>query len=69
MVPITGVYKEGQIGILPQIIGVKEALKDLPIIAHAEDGSKKEYIYEASNPFQRLMRGKIQPKEYLDSYK
>ena len=30
---------------------------------------KKEYIYEASNPFQRLMRGKIQPKEYLDSYK
>lgn len=69
LVPITGVYKEGQIGILPQIIGVKEALKDLPIIAHAEDGSKKEYIYEASNPFQRLMRGKIQPKEYLDSYK
>lgn len=69
LVPITGVYKEGQIGILPQIIGVKEALKDLPIIAHAEDGSKKEYIYEASNPFQRLMRGKIQPREYLDSYK
>lgn len=69
LVPITGVYKEGQIGILPQIIGVKEALKDLPIIAHAEDGSKKEYIYEASNPFQKLMRGKIQPREYLDSYK
>ena len=39
------------------------------MIITLKDGSKKEYIYEASNPFQRLMRGKIQPKEYLDSYK
>lgn len=69
LTPITGVYKEGQIGILPQIIGVREALGDLPIITHAEDGSEKEYIYEASNAFQKLMRGKIQPREYLESYK
>lgn len=69
MTPITEVYKDGQIGILPQIIGVREALGDLPSIAHAEDGSEKEYVYEASNPFQKLMRGKIQPREYLESYK
>ncbi len=69
LTPITGVYKEGQIGILPQIIGVREALGDLPIIAQAEDGSEKEYIFDACNPFQKFMRGKIQPREYLESYK
>lgn len=69
LTPITGVYKEGQMGILPQIIGVREALGDLPIITHAEDGSEKEYISEACNPFQKFMRGQIPPREYLESYK
>lgn len=64
----TAVYKDGQIGILPQVIGVKDALDDLPPIEQAEDGSMKEYLHPAETAFQKLMRGDILPDEYLNSY-
>lgn len=64
----TAVYKDGQIGNLPQVIGIKEALDDLPPISHAEDGSTKEYLHPASSAFQKFMRGEISPDEYLNSY-
>lgn len=69
MSPITGVYKDGQIGFLPQIIGVEDALGDLPVLSHAEDGSKYEYQTPATTAFQKFVRGEITPDEYLDSYK
>ncbi len=67
--PKTAVYKDRQMGILPQVIGVKDALDDLPPITHAEDGSDKEYLHAADTPFQRYMRGEISPDEYLNYYK
>ncbi len=69
LMPITGVYKDGQIGILPQVIGVKEALDDLPQIEQSEDGSSYEYRTEAQTDFQKLMRGELSPDDYLKSYK
>lgn len=69
MTPITGVYKDGQIGILPQVIGVKQALDDLPRIEQSEDGSNYEYRTEAQTDFQKLMRGELSPDDYLKSYK
>lgn len=64
----TAVYKDGQMGILPQVIGVKDALDDLPPIEQAEDGSMKEYLHPAETAFQKFMRGDILPDEYLNSY-
>ena len=69
MTPITGVYKDGQIGILPQVIGVKQALDDLPRIEQSEDGSNYEYRTEAQTDFQKFMRGELSPDDYLKSYK
>lgn len=69
MTPCTGVYKAGQMGLFPQIIGVKDALDDLPPLVHSENGSDKEYLTEARTPFQKFIRGEISPQEYLDSYK
>lgn len=69
MIPKTAVYKNGQLGLLPQVIGARDAIGDLPEIEQAEDGSNKEYATEAITPFQKFMRGEISPKEYLESYK
>lgn len=66
--PKTAVYNNGQIGILPQVIGVEDALGDLPIIEQAEDGSEKEYAFDAQTPFQKFIRGEITPSEYLEVY-
>ncbi|WP_427113081.1 DNA (cytosine-5-)-methyltransferase [Megasphaera sueciensis] len=68
LVPKTAVYKNGQVGLLPPVIGVKDAIGDLPPIAHAEDGSTKEYLHPAATSFQKFIRGEISPEEYLDSY-
>lgn len=69
MSPITGVYKDGQVGLLPQVIGVEDALGDLPVLSQAEDGSKYEYRTSATTAFQKFIRGEITPNEYLDSYR
>lgn len=69
MTPITGVHKDGQLDILPQVIGVKQALDDLPRIEQSEDGSNYEYRIEAQTDFQKFMRGELSPDEYLNSYK
>lgn len=69
LTPVTGVYKEGQIGLLPPIIGVEEALSDLPKLEQAEDGSSYNYRTNAMNAFQKFIRGEMSPDDYIDSYK
>lgn len=69
LTPITAVYKNGQMGLLPQIIGVEDALGDLPQLEHSEDGSDYDYRTPALTSFQKLMRGEITPDKYLESYK
>lgn len=69
LMPITAVYKDGQMGLLPQIIGVKDALDDLPQLNQSEDGSSYEYRTPATTYFQKFVRGEITPDEYLQSYK
>lgn len=69
LIPLTAVYKDGQMGLLPQIIGVEEALNDLPILEQAEDGSGYEYRTLAMTAFQKFIRGEISPDDYLNSYK
>ena len=69
LLPITAVYRNGQLGLLPQVIGVEDALGDLPPIEQSQDGSNLEYLHAAATPFQRFIRGEISPQDYLDSYK
>lgn len=69
LTPVTGVYKEGQIGLLPPIIGVEDALSDLPKLEQAEDGSSYNYRTNAMNAFQKFIRGEMSPEDYIDSYK
>ena len=69
MKPKSAVYKVGQSGVLPKVIGVKDALDDLPVLNHAEDGSNKPYLCEPQNEFQKFIRGYISPDAYLDTYK
>lgn len=68
MTPKTAVYRDGQLGLMPQVIGVEDALADLPPIVHAEDGSTKDYLFPPKTPFQKFIRGEITPDEYLASY-
>lgn len=69
LTPLTAIYKDGQMGLLPQIIGVEEALNDLPVLEQAEDGSGYEYRTLAMTAFQKFIRGEISPEDYLNSYK
>lgn len=69
LTPITGVYKAGQIGLLPPIIGVEDALGDLPKLEQAEDGSLYDYRMSAMNEFQKFVRDEISPEDYINSYK
>lgn len=69
LTPITGVYKAGQIGLLPPIIGVEDALGDLPKLEQAEDGSLYDYRTSAMNEFQKFVRDEISPEDYINSYK
>lgn len=68
LVPLTAINKDGQIGLLPQVIGVKEAIGDLPPLNPAEDGSQGDYCLPPQNLYQKLMRGEITADVYLNSY-
>ena len=50
---------------LPSVLGVSDALSDLPPISHAEDGSTKDYLCLPQTSYQKLMRGECTPSEYL----
>jgi Alw26I/Eco31I/Esp3I family type II restriction m6 adenine DNA methyltransferase len=66
---ITSIRKNGQISLLPPVIGAEDAIGDLPPIRPGEDGSKYGYKIPASNPYQKFMRGEITADEYLASYR
>ena len=53
---------------LAPAISVKEALSDLPPLENGEDGSLLDYVSKPSCNYQRLMRGEIDPHEYLSSF-
>jgi len=60
--------KNGQISILPPVIGVEDAIGDLPPLQPGEDGSTYSYRFPPANPYQKFMRGEIPPEDYLRSY-
>lgn len=66
---ISCVPKNGQLSLLPQVIGVEDAIGDLPPLNPGEDGSHYNYRFPASNLYQKFMRGEATPDEYLASYK
>lgn len=68
--PITAAPKKTDFGNspLPHIIGVKDALDDLPPLVPGQNGSELNYLFAPRTPFQSLMRGEITPEEYLNSY-
>ncbi len=68
MQEVSCVRKDGQIAILPPVIGVEDAIGDLPPLHPGEDGSNMAYLFPAANAYQKLMRGEITPEEYLSSY-
>lgn len=53
----------------PLVATVSEAISDLPALLAGEDASNAEYACEASNSYQKLMRGECTPQQYLDSYR
>ena len=65
---ISCVPKDGQLSFLPPVIGVEDAIGDLPPLDPGEDGSGYNYRFPASNLYQKFMRGEITADEYLDSY-
>ena len=65
---ITCVPKNGQISLLPPVIGVEDAIGDLPQLQPGEDGSHYDYRFPAANPYQKFMRGEITVDDYLQSY-
>ena len=66
---ISCVPKGEQLSFLPPVIGVKDAIGDLPMLQPGEDGSRYNYRFPAANLYQKLMRGEITAGEYLDSYR
>ncbi|MEB4783499.1 DNA (cytosine-5-)-methyltransferase [Paenibacillus jamilae] len=50
----------------PPAISVYDALSDLPRLEPNEDGSSKTYLFEPNNPYQQLIRSKINAQQYLD---
>lgn len=65
---ISCVPKDGQLSMLPSVIGVEDAIGDLPYLTPGEDGSRYDYRFPAANPYQQFMRGLITADEYLNSY-
>ena len=53
---------------LKPCISVEEAISDLPMISQGEDGSFLSYKNEPCTNYQKLMRGFMSPKEYLEYY-
>lgn len=68
MKEISCVPKDGQLSLLPSVIGVEDAIGDLPPLQPGEDGSQYNYRFPAANLYQKFMRGEITADEYLDSY-
>lgn len=68
MTEITCVPKDQQISLLPSVIGVEDAIGDLPPLSPGEDGSKMNYRFPPANPYQAFMRGEITADDYLKSY-
>lgn len=68
MCEISCVPKNGQLSLLPPIIGAEDAIGDLPPLQPGEDGSSYNYRFPAANPYQKFMRGLITADEYLKSY-
>lgn len=68
--PKTAVKASQQLSLmpLPSVIGVQDALDDLPEIEQAQDGSNLDYRFEPKTAFQEFMRGYISPEDYLNSY-
>lgn len=67
MKDVTCVPEKKQLSLfpLPTVIGAEEAIGDLPPIQPGEDGSHKEYRFPAENPYQKLMRGILNPEAYF----
>lgn len=65
---ISCVSKDNQCSMLPSVIGVEDAIGDLPYLIPGEDGSTYKYRFPAANPYQKFMRGEITADEYLESY-
>lgn len=65
---ISCVQKNGQMSLLPPVIGVEDAIGDLPSLSPGEDGSEYPYRFPAANEYQKFMRGQINPDEYLSYY-
>ena len=65
---ISTTEKNGQLSLLPPIIGAEDAIGDLPPLQPGEDGSSYNYRFPAANPYQKFMRGLITADEYLKSY-
>lgn len=68
--PLTSIKASNQLNLmpLPPVIGVKDALGDLPEINQSQDGSNLKYRFEPQNTFQSFIRGYISPDDYLNSY-
>lgn len=65
---ITYVPKNGQISMLPPVIGVEDAIGDLPPLRPGEDGSSFHYRFPPANAYQKFMRGEQTAEDYLRSY-
>ena len=64
----TCVPRDGQLSLLPPVIGAEDAIGDLPPLQPGEDGSASHYRFPAATSYQKLMRGELTADEYLDSY-
>lgn len=65
---VTCVLQNRQLSLLPQVIGVEDAIGDLPLLSPGEDGSTYAYRFPAANAYQKFMRGTISAEQYLESY-
>ena len=64
---LTSMSEEADLfGRLAPAVGVSGALSDLPPLENGEDGQQLDYLCDPETPFQQLMRGVIQPSEYID---
>jgi len=46
-------------------ISAEDALADLPPLVPGQDGSSEDYLFEPRNPYQALMRGRLDAEKYL----
>lgn len=60
-----GPLSAGLFGGVP--VSVFEALSDLPKLVAGEDGTSKEYRTRSQTPYQKLMRGELDARNFLDT--